>query len=128
MEDHLREFTNRTGLPVSLKAQNIPATLSLDHSTGLFRVLQESLQNVGKHANATEVSVKLSGSCKGIGLSVLDNGKGFDVQDTSAHHKGLGLVNMQERLRLLGGFLRIHARPGAGTKVCAWIPLKETAL
>jgi PAS domain S-box-containing protein len=127
VEDHVREFTKRTGLPVSLKAHNIPAPLSLDHSTGLFRVLQESLQNVGKHAKATEVSVTLSGSSKGIGLSVLDNGKGFDAQDTSAHHKGLGLVNMQERLRLLGGFLWIHARPGVGTKVCAWIPLKEMA-
>ena len=128
VEDHVREFTKRTGLPVLLKAQNVPGSLSLDHSTGLFRVLQESLQNVGKHAKATEVSVKLSGSSKGVGLSVLDNGKGFDAQDTSSHHKGLGLMNMQERLRLLGGFLRIHARPGAGTKVCAWIPLKEMAL
>ncbi|MBH0200070.1 MAG: PAS domain S-box protein [Nitrospira sp.] len=127
VEDHVREFTKRTGLPVSLKAQNVPASLSLDHSTGLFRVLQESLQNVGKHAKATQVSVKLSGSSKGVGLSVTDNGTGFDAQDTSARRKGLGLINMQERLRLLGGFLRIHAQPGAGTKVCAWIPLKGTS-
>jgi PAS domain S-box-containing protein len=127
VEDHVREFTKRTGLPVSLKAQNIPASLSLDYSTGLFRVLQESLQNVGRHAKATEVSVKLSGSSKGVGLSVLDNGKGFDAKDTSAHHNGLGLTSMQERLRLLHGLLRVHSRPGGGTKVCAWIPLKGTS-
>jgi signal transduction histidine kinase len=124
VEDHVREFTKRTGLPVSLKAQNVPASLSLDHSTGLFRVLQESLQNVGKHAKATEVSVKLIGSSKGVGLSVLDNGTGFDAKDTSAHHNGLGLTSMQERLRLLQGLLRVHSRPGGGTKVCAWIPLR----
>jgi PAS domain S-box-containing protein len=125
VEDHVREFTTRTGLPVSLKAQNVPASLSLDHSTALFRVLQESLQNVVKHADATEATVKLSGSSKGVGLSLTDNGKGFDPSDKSTHHKGLGLISMQERLRLLGGFLRIHGRPGGGTKVCAWIPFRK---
>jgi two-component system sensor histidine kinase DegS len=59
-------------------------------------------------------------------VSVTDNGKGFDAQGASVHQKGLGLINMQERLRLLGGFLRIHARPGDGTKVCAWLSLEET--
>lgn len=127
VEDHLRELMNRTALTVSYKAHHVPDSLSLDYSTGLFRVLQESLQNVVKHAKATQVSVKLSGSSKGVGLSVTDNGTGFDAQNTTAHQKGLGLINMQERLRLLGGFLRIHARPGDGTKVCAWIPLKGTS-
>ena len=124
VEDHLRDLKTRTPLTVSFKAHHVPDSPSLDYSTGLFRVLQESLQNVVKHSKATDVSVKLSGSSKGVGLSVADNGTGFDAQDTSAHQKGLGLLNMQERLRLLGGFLRIHARPGDGTKVCAWIPLK----
>lgn len=114
----------RTGLTVSFKSHHVPDSLSLDYSTGLFRVLQESLQNVVKHAKATQVSVQLSGSPKGVGLSVTDNGSGFDSQDTSAHRKGLGLINLQERLRLLGGFLRIHAQPGDGTKVCAWIRWK----
>ena len=127
VEDHLRDLMNRTALRVSFKAHHVPEALSLDHSTGLFRVLQESLQNVVKHAKATEVSVKLSGSSRGVGLSVTDNGTGFDAQETSAHRQGLGLINMQERLRLLGGFLQIHAKPGDGTKVCAWIPLKERA-
>lgn len=88
-------------------------------------MFQESLQNVAKHAKATEASVKLSGSSKGIGLSVTDNGTGFDVHDKSSHQKGLGLTSMQERLRLLNGFLNIHSRPADGTKVCAWIPFQE---
>ena len=128
VEDHLRELMNRTSLTVSYKFHRVPDSLSLDYSTGLFRVLQETLQNVLKHAKATEVSVKLRGSSKGVGLTVTDNGRGFDPQDVSVHQKGLGLINMQERLRLLGGFLRIHARPGDGTKVCAWIPLKGTTI
>ena len=97
----------------------------LDWSLCLFRVFQESLQNVVKHAKATAVLVKLSGSSKGIGLSVIDNGKGFDVRDKSGHQKGLGLISMQERLRLMNGFLNIHSRAADGTKVCAWIPFQE---
>jgi signal transduction histidine kinase len=89
-------------------------------------VLQESLQNIVKHAKATNVTVRLSGSSHGIGLSVTDNGKGFDASDKRAYQKGLGLISMQERLRLLNGFLRIHSRPADGTKVCAWIPFKES--
>jgi signal transduction histidine kinase len=122
IEDQIREVAKRTGLSVSLTVNHVPGSLPLDHSSCLFRVLQESLQNVVKHAKATEVSVKLCGSSKGVGMSITDDGKGFDAQDRDAHHKGLGLVNMRERLRLLGGFLRIHAQPGNGTKVCAWLP------
>jgi len=125
VEDHIREVTKRTGLSVLLKANRVFGSLPMDHSTCLFRVLQESLQNVVKHACATEATVKLSGSSKGVGLSVTDNGKGFDASDKSAHHMGLGLTSMQERLRLLNGFLRIHSRPGDGTKICAWIPFEK---
>jgi signal transduction histidine kinase len=106
-----------------LKAKHVPSSLPLDHSTCLFRVLQESLQNVVRHACATEAVVNLSGSSKGVGLSVTDNGKGFDASDKSAHQKGLGLTSMQERLRLLDGFFRVHSKPAEGTKICAWIPV-----
>jgi PAS domain S-box-containing protein len=122
MRDHVAEFAKRTGLPVTFTAREVPETLSPEVATNLFRVMQESLQNVFKHAQATEVTVRLSGSSKGIGLSVRDNGKGFDLENKNARVKGLGLVSMQERARLLGGFLRIHSFPRDGTKVCAWIP------
>ncbi|MDP1948984.1 MAG: sensor histidine kinase [Nitrospirota bacterium] len=120
--DHVTEFMKRTGLPVTLTAREVPGTLAPEVATNLFRVMQESLHNVLKHARATEVTVKLSGSSKGIGLSVRDNGQGFDLEGKDARMKGIGLVSMQERMRLLGGFLRIHSLPTEGTKVCAWIP------
>lgn len=126
IEDHIHQVTQRTGLRITLKVGRMPGWLSLDQATCLFRVLQECLQNIVKHANATEAMVKLSGSSTGVGLSVIDNGSGFDASDKSIHQqKGLGLISMQERLRLLNGFLRIHSRPADGTKVCAWIPAKE---
>lgn len=122
MRDHVAEFMKRTGLPVTFIARDVPGRLSPEKATNLFRVMQESLQNVAKHANATAVTVRLSGSPKGIGVSVRDNGQGFDLESRRVRVKGLGLVSMQERARALGGFLRIHSLPTEGTKVCAWIP------
>jgi PAS domain S-box-containing protein len=128
IEDHILSVIERTGLRIIFKAKDVPSTISIDWSTCLFRVLQESFQNVAKHAKATDVLVKLSGSSKGVGLSVRDNGKGFDLGERSAHQRGLGLISMQERLRLLNGLFRIHSRPANGTKVCAWIPFTKDEL
>lgn len=125
VEDHILRVSKRTGLRIVLEAGDGLGAIPLDQSLCLFRVMQESLQNIIKHANATEVIVRLSGSSKGVGVSVADNGKGFDGADTSAHHKGLGLISMQERLRLLNGFLHVHSSPSDGTKVCAWIPVQK---
>jgi PAS domain S-box-containing protein len=122
MRDHVAEFTKRTGLPVTFTAREVPAAISHEVTTNLFRVMQECLQNVFKHAKATDVTVKLSGSSKGLVVSVRDNGKGFNLENTDLRKSGLGLVSMQERARLMGGFLRIHSLPRDGTKVCAWVP------
>ena len=122
VREHVAEFTKRTGLSVTVIAREVPGTLSPEMATGLFRVMQESLQNVFKHAQATNVTVRLSGSSKGIGLSVRDNGKGFDMDTQSTQRAGIGLMSMQERARLLGGFFRIHCGVAHGTKVCTWIP------
>ena len=122
MRDHVTEFTKRTGLPVTFTPHEVPGGLASNIATSLFRVMQESLQNVFKHAGATDVTVRLSGSSKGIGLSVRDNGKGFDLGAESTRIKGLGLVSIQERTRGLGGCIRIHSLEREGTKVCAWIP------
>lgn len=80
------ELIGHTLEPVRKELQQ----LSDDH-----RILQESFQNLVKHASATEVLVKLTGSPKGISLSVTDNGRGFDVHDKSSHHMGLGLSSMR---------------------------------
>lgn len=125
IQEHVAQFAKRTGLPVTFIAREVPESLSPDLATCLFRVMQESLQNVSKHAQTTDLTVKLSGSPKGIGLSVRDTGKGFDMDGKARERDGLGLVSMQERVRLLGGLLRIHSKLGGGTKVCAWIPRSQ---
>jgi PAS domain S-box-containing protein len=124
VEEHVHQVSRRTGLPIHLKILDVPDVVPLDQATCLFRVMQESVQNVVKHAQATTVTVQLRGSSKGVGLSVIDNGKGFDSQDLRIHQQGLGLSSMEERLRQLHGFFRIQSRSSHGTRVCAWVPCK----
>ncbi len=125
IRNHVAEFTKQTGLPVTCIAREVPGTLPPEIATTLFRVMQESLQNVFKHAQATDVTVRLSGSSKGIGLSVRDNGKGFEVESHQTHRTGVGLMSMQERTRLQGGCSSIRSCSEQGTKVCAWVPLSQ---
>lgn len=125
VREHVEEFAKRNTVSMRYTPWKVPGTLSPEIATTLFRVMQESLQNVSKHAAATTVTVRLTGSSKGIGLSVRDNGKGFATDRARTQQAGLGLVSMQERARLLGGFLRIHSHPGQGAKVCAWIPTSQ---
>jgi signal transduction histidine kinase len=88
----------------------------------LFRVVQEALQNAIKYSQAREVAVHLVGSPIGLTLSVVDDGVGFDVEVMWA--KGLGLVNMKERLEAIGGSFEIRSGPGCGTRVEATVPLE----
>lgn len=127
VEDHVQQVSRRAGLPISLKIAGVSAAISLDHATCLFRVMQESVQNVVKHAQATVVTVQLRGSSKGVGLSITDNGKGFDLRDHEAIQRGLGLSSMEERLRQLHGHFQIQSQPDGGTKVCAWVPCEATS-
>jgi PAS domain S-box-containing protein len=127
VEDYVHQVSRLTGLPIHLKILDVPHAVPLDQATCLFRVMQESVQNVVKHAQATTVTVQLRGSTKGVGLSVNDNGKGFDPLDQHTHQQGLGLSSMEERLRQLHGVFRIQSRPFHGTKVCAWVPCEVEA-
>jgi PAS domain S-box-containing protein len=127
MRDHVAEFTARTGLTVRFTAHDVPDRLGTEVATNLFRVVQESLQNAFKHADASEVTVRLRGSTRGLGLSIRDDGKGFDASSKSAQIKGLGLLSMKERMRVVRGMLRVHSVPGGGTQVCAWVPRSKEA-
>jgi signal transduction histidine kinase len=91
----------------------------------LFRIVQEGLQNAVKHGSARTVAVDLTGGPNGLTLTIVDDGVGFDVDARSA--KGLGLISMEERLEPLGGTLEIHSRPGAGTRLHAFVPAPPTA-
>src|SRR5579885_3686832 len=101
--------------------------LPAEMETALFRIAQESLTNVVRHAQASSVDLKLIRRPDQVRLIVRDNGRGFtppSTSDAALQHAGLGLAGMQERARLLGGRLEIESHPAQGTVIQATIPLK----
>jgi signal transduction histidine kinase len=88
----------------------------------LYRVAQESLRNIGKHAGVSDVHVTLRHTSRDISVLIHDSGRGFDRQKLE-RKGGLGLVSMEERLRIVGGTFAIRSQPGDGTLVEATIPL-----
>lgn len=117
-------FAGSESIPVQFAALDVPARLPRDTALCLFRIAQEALRNVARHAGATAVEVSLRGMDDGLQLAVSDNGTGFDPVETGASGH-LGHASMRERIGLLGGELDIDSSPGHGTVVMAWIPLKE---
>ena len=110
---HSREFTSG----------KVPSPLSGDVSLCLYRVAQESFRNIGKYAQADEVTVDLSGSRGAIVLTIDDLGDGFELEEGRGKG-GLGLVSMEERVRLVNGTFSIQSRPGEGTRVEVSVPLQ----
>ncbi|MBV9303324.1 MAG: PAS domain-containing protein [Acidobacteriaceae bacterium] len=119
------EFGEREEMITTFFAQNVPRELPLNISTGLYRITQEALRNVSKHAGKTHVKVNLTGNADRIELQVTDAGKGFDMEQKSS---GLGLISMRERARLINGVIRIESAPGEGTRLTVQVPLPSTAL
>jgi PAS domain S-box-containing protein len=115
-------FSAQVGVPAQFESKG-PASLPEDVSLCLYRVAQESLRNIAKHAKATKVRVVLSGRKDGITLRVEDIGDGFDLNEVKGKG-GLGLISMEERVRLVSGKFTIKSQPGKGTIVEVFVPLK----
>jgi PAS domain S-box-containing protein len=120
-----RELSEQRNVRIEFKHSDIPAAIPKEISLCLFRVLQEALQNAVKHSAAQNFTVELHGTKEGISLTVSDSGIGFDWQD-AMNRRGLGLISMRERLRLVNGELSIQSVPGRGTIVLARVPLGHT--
>ncbi|MFC4346812.1 ATP-binding protein [Kordiimonas lipolytica] len=116
-----RGLETDAGLVVDVDTCDIPEPLDWLVSTTLYRIVQESLTNILRHAHASEVSVGLQRTDGTLHLSVQDNGSGFDVST----QKGgtLGLAGMRERARLVGGAFAIESEPGRGTKISVSVPV-----
>jgi signal transduction histidine kinase len=120
LEGLCREFAKRVNLTIEFEAEELPALPDLVNIC-LYRFLQEALTNVAKHAQATQVQVKLAANASAVSLTVQDNGGGFDPQ-TGLPPKGIGLLGLQERLELLGGRLELKSQPGQGACLAAHLP------
>jgi PAS domain S-box-containing protein len=124
MEWQLTEFEKRFDIKTYFKPDDAEIKLSESMKTTLFRIFQESLTNVARHSKAKKVTVSLSLHNSSIVLSVVDNGVGFDKQN-SIGKKTLGILGMQERTSMIGGTYEISGKPGKGTKVVVRIPLAD---
>lgn len=121
--DHLtREFSEHTGIDITFTPKGETDGLTDVGNTVLFRIAQETLTNIERHAHATKVAVCLSGDKIGIALAINDNGIGFDVAGIAQHPKrGIGLRNMHERVEAVGGKFQLSSSP-EGTQVIATLP------
>ena len=122
IEHHVTQFTQRTGIPCRVSMNREEFDLGGDLATAVFRIVQEALTNVARHAGATEVVVDIAETADGIRLSVADNGCGFDVANRT---KRFGLLGMRERVTILGGRLEIDSHPERGTRITGWLPRQQ---
>jgi signal transduction histidine kinase len=114
-------FSERTGIRATVAATLGDARLPPETETVVYRLVQEALTNVVKHAAASEVGIVLTRRDGGVSALVEDDGQGFAASDIRS--EALGLLGMRERLALLGGTLAIESAPGEGTSVIAYLPL-----
>ncbi len=118
----VQEFGQRENMPATYLSQDLPETWPPEAATALYRIAQEALRNVAKHAGKTHVKVILSGIPEGLQLKVTDFGIGYD-QESDISPSGLGMISMQERARLAGGSLEVQSALGQGTTVTVKIPI-----
>jgi len=118
-------FRRRTSIEVGVNVDGELDALTMSQRIAVVRIVQEALSNVRSHSEATEVDVELRATDDGIDLRIADNGRGFDLRATAgaaARRGRLGIVGMNERVRLLGGVFSIESMPSVGTTVFVSIP------
>jgi PAS domain S-box-containing protein len=118
---HVREFSRRHGLACRLSTRGLDLPLGAEHDLHLYRIVQEALTNVARHAHARRVTVHLSRRGHTLALAIHDDGIGFTPD--AATPRGLGLVTMRERAAIMGATLTIRSRPRRGTDVRVAVPL-----
>jgi signal transduction histidine kinase len=117
------DFSARTGIKTVLVCQELPSSLREDTATVLYRVAQESLSNIVKHARACRVEIELIADEQTLDLSIRDNGSGFDVESAGRARRGMGLMNMKERVRSVRGIFDLWSEPGQGTQIRVRMPM-----
>ena len=126
---HCEEFSARSGVKVDFfHAGMEKLAMGFDSQINLYRLVQEGLNNIQKHADASHAIIRLLGAFPNIILRIEDDGKGFDVRGrllTATADKRMGLRSMQERVSLLGGTMTIRSKQGHGTRLFIKVPCKE---
>jgi signal transduction histidine kinase len=117
---YCREFSERSGIPTAVKCGEQTPRLPLPAESALFRITQEALTNVMRHARASQVTVELDTTDEAVRLSIIDNGVGFDPEATfspQTKRSSWGMLSMRERAEMVGGRLQVSSTPGGGTRI-----------
>jgi len=120
---HFERYTAQANVRVDFQHSGLEGRLTADIETAAYRMVQEALNNVARHAGVTEATVRLWVDQDTLNVQIQDQGAGFDPDATLAATTSIGLVGMRERVALLGGSLTVESAPGAGTRVTAELPL-----
>jgi PAS domain S-box-containing protein len=126
LESVVRDWSASNGVHADFHGSASAARLAADSESHLYRIVQEALNNVSKHAKATHVSVLLEHTDHEVRLIVEDDGRGFDTEQVAAavSDRAMGLTSMQERAALIGGQVEFESAPGKGTTVFARVPIR----
>ncbi|HVY60613.1 MAG TPA: ATP-binding protein, partial [Planctomycetota bacterium] len=126
-----KSFTQRTGVLVTVDAPEEIEALPPEVEINVYRIIQEALSNVVKHAKASVANIRLRVRPRRLEVSIVDDGQGFDPKRVERGHaeelgmeRGMGLLTMGERAHLLGGELRVRSQEGRGTTIEASVPLR----
>src|SRR5437867_6011195 len=123
LEWQLSQFQERTGIRGIFESSNESLDLSRDVSAALFRVVQEALTNVMRHASASDVRISIESAVDRLLIFITDNGKGVTRQQIN-DPKSFGIVGMKERVHRVGGQFNIYSSPGRGTRIEISAPTK----
>jgi PAS domain S-box-containing protein len=123
----VERYTNQTGVKVNLKHNDLNRRLASETETTAYRIVQEGLTNVARHANVHQVMVRIWIASDLLHVQIQDHGVGFDADAALTNPRTTGLTGMRERAHLSGGQLTIESRSGAGTQLLAELPLRSPA-
>lgn len=122
LRSYAEEYSRSTAIRVKFIGIQVPREIPIEVASGMYRIAQEALRNVGKHSSNAEVEIVLAKTSAGLALFVRDTGEGFDIDSVRAKG-GLGLISMQERVRLLDGIFSLETKPGKGVLISIQCPV-----
>ena len=124
----VEEFGNTFSIEVECYVDEVENLLSKEAEINIFRIMQESSNNIGKHSGATHATISMKKAGSTVVLSIEDDGKGIDVsrkESGSPGRSGFGLSGIQERTKLLGGKFTLQSHPGKGTRITVVLPISS---
>jgi signal transduction histidine kinase len=125
IEELVKDINKAELFKIKFNVKGIPHSQEADYELILFRMIQESLNNVIRHANATEVSITLDYEKTSLSVRIRDNGTGFKTENTKFNNNGSGLGNMKKRAQMINAQLFIDSQPQNGTLIKILIPLSN---